>query len=209
MSKQGKLIIISGPSGSGKGTIVAEYMKRRPERTALSISATSRAPRPGDEEGVTYFFYTRERFEEIASAGGMLEYAEYCGNLYGTPREPVERANEAGKDVILEIDVQGGFNVKKQSPEALLVFIMPPSADLLKKRLTGRGTETEESIAKRLSAAGGEMRCAEKYDYILVNDDLSEAVDELEKVIDGGLRNVDDMMNFLEGVLKDVETLSK
>ncbi len=209
MAKQGKLIILSGPSGTGKGTIASEYMKRRADRTVLSVSATTRAPRGGDAEGVTYYFYSRERFEAEAAAGGMLEYAEYCGNLYGTPKKPVEEALRSGKDVLLEIDVQGGFKVKAQSPEALTVFVMPPSAKELERRLSGRGTESSESIRKRLAAAVGEIECAGRYEYILVNDVLGEAVGELEKAVDGGLRNVSDMMSFVEGVLEDVKTLSK
>lgn len=209
MTQKGRIIIISGPSGTGKGTIVIEYMDRRAFRTKLSVSATTRSPRPTDVEGETYFFYTKERFLSEAENGGMLEYAEYCGNYYGTPREPIERWSNEGKDVILEIEVQGGLNVKSKNSDVLMVFVMPPSAEVLRDRLTGRGTETEETLNARLTAAIREMDEAEKYDYILVNDNLSDAVDELERVIDSGLRNVDDMMNFVKGVQNDVKTLCK
>lgn len=207
--KKGKVIIISGPSGTGKGTIVIDYMKRRADRTKLSVSATTRNPRPTDVEGETYFFYTKEKFLSLVENGGMLEHAEYCGNFYGTPREPIERWANEGKDVILEIEVQGGLNVKSKDNDVLMVFVMPPSAEVLKSRLVNRGTETEETLNARLTAAIREMDEAEKYDYILVNDNLSDAVDELERVIDEGLRNVDDMMNFVKGVQKDVKTLCK
>lgn len=205
--KQGRILILSGPSGSGKGTIVKELLRRRPERTMLSVSATTRAPREEDIEGVTYYFLTREEFDALVSSGGMLEHAEYCGNCYGTPRAPVEEATKKGIDVILEIEVQGAAHVKEVCPEAHTVFVMPPSGEVLKKRLEGRGSETPESLRKRLSAAVGEMERAANYDYILINDDLSAAVDELEKVIDKGLKNVDDKLQFIKGVQNDVKTL--
>ena len=138
MSK-GVLLIVSGPSGAGKGTVCSEYIKRRPE-TFLSVSATSRSPRPGDEDGVTYFFKTRDEFEKLISDDGLLEYAEFCGNYYGTPKAPALRAMEEGRDVILEIEVQGAYKVKEKCPDAVLVFVLPPSPEILRERLTGRGT---------------------------------------------------------------------
>ena len=206
-TKQGRILILSGPSGSGKGTIVKELLRRRPERTVLSVSATTRAPRKEDKEGFTYYFLTREEFDKLVSSGGMLEYTEYCGNCYGTPRAPVEKAAKKGMDVILEIEVQGGGNVKKVCPQAHMIFVMPPSAEELKRRLEGRGSETEESIRRRLQTAVGEMDHAADYDYILINDDLTAAVDELERAIDGGLRNVEDMTNFIKGVQNDVKAI--
>ncbi len=205
--KKGTLIILSGPSGSGKGTIVKELLKRRRDSVMLSVSATTRAPRPEDTEGVTYRFFSKEDFLRLVEEGGMLEYAQYCGNYYGTPKAPVEEAVSRGIDVILEIEVQGAYNVKKVCPEAHMIFVMPPSAATLKQRLSGRGTETEDTLKARLSAAVTEMDRADGYAYILINDSLTEAVDELEQVIDGRLSNVADRINFVKGVQNDVKTL--
>lgn len=204
--KKGRILILSGPSGSGKGTIVKELLKRRPDTTRLSVSATTREPRQEDVEGVTYCFYSKEEFGKLIENGGMLEYAEYCGNFYGTRRAPVEKALDEGIDVILEIEVQGAYNVKGVRPDAHMVFVMPPSARVLKERLTGRGSETEETLTKRLSTAVEEMDRAGGYDYILINDDLTKAVDELETVLDGELRNVESMEKFIKGVQNDVKT---
>jgi len=205
--RKGKIIILSGPSGSGKGTIVKELLRRREGRAMLSVSATTRAPREEDTEGVTYYFLTHAQFDSLVASGGMLEYAEYCGNGYGTPRAPVEEATKKGMDVILEIEVQGAYKVKETCPEAFMVFVMPPSAEILKKRLIGRGSETEESIRHRLMTAVGETERARGYDYILINDDLDAAVDELETAIDNGRRNVDEKTEFIEGVKNDVKAI--
>lgn len=182
MSK-GVLLIVSGPSGAGKGTVCSEYIKRRPE-TFLSISATSRSPRPGDEDGVTYFFKTREEFEKLISDDGLLEYAEFCGNYYGTPKAPVLRAMGEGRDVILEIEVQGAYKVKEKCPNAVLVFVLPPSPEILRERLTGRGTESPEVIEKRIGEAHREIMRGANYDYIIVNDKLGLAADKLETIAD-------------------------
>lgn len=179
--KKGILIVVSGFSGAGKGTIIKELRKKYDYE--LSISATTRNPRKGDVDGVDYFFKTRDEFEEMIQKDKLIEWAEYVGNYYGTPREYVEQQLEAGKDVLLEIEMQGGMLVKEQYPDAMLLFITPPSAEILKKRLTGRGTETEEEIERRMNRAAEEADYMEKYDYILVNDSLDEAVEELHHLI--------------------------
>lgn len=205
--RKGRIIVLSGPSGTGKGTVVKELLKRHPDSMRLSVSATTRQPREEDVEGVSYWFYSREQFEEMIRTGQMLEYAEYCGNLYGTPKRPVEELAEKGFDVILEIEVQGGGNVKKICPEASMIFVMPPSAEELKRRLEGRGSETEESLKNRLSTAVKEMDKADQYAYILINDVLADAVDELEEAVNSGSRNVETMLDFVKGVQNDVKTL--
>lgn len=180
---KGVLLIVSGPSGAGKGTVCSEYIKRRPE-TFLSVSATSRSPRPGDKDGETYFFKTRDEFEKLISDDGLLEFAEFCGNYYGTPKAPALRAMEEGRDVILEIEVQGAYKVKEKCPDAVLVFILPPSPEILRERLTGRGTESPEIIEKRIGEANREIMRGANYDYIIVNDKLDLATDKLENIAD-------------------------
>ncbi|MGN0666584.1 MAG: guanylate kinase [Huintestinicola sp.] len=173
---KGLLIVVSAPSGCGKGTILAEVLKR--DGFYYSVSATTRNPREGEADGVNYHFLTKERFEQLIAEDGMLEYASYCGNYYGTPREPVFRQLEQGKDVILEIEVQGAMKVMEKCPEAVSIFILPPSVSELRNRLIKRGTETEEVISKRVGEAAGEIAKAFSYDYIIVNDDLNKAVDD-------------------------------
>ncbi len=183
MSDRGILLVISGFSGAGKGTVVNRLMEKYDEY-ALSVSMTSRQPRPGDVEGVNYFFVTREKFEKTIAENGLLEYAEYCGNYYGTPRAFVEEQLSKGKNVILEIEIQGATNIKKAFPESLLMFITPPSAEELESRLRGRGTETEEVIRKRLQRAEEESAGMEGYDFIIINDDLEKCVDDVHKTIE-------------------------
>ncbi len=178
---KGVLLIVSGPSGAGKGTICAEYMKRNPG-AFLSVSATSRQPRPGDREGVTYYFKTREEFEGMIEGNELFEYAEFVGNYYGTPKAPAEKAIADGRDVILEIEVQGGFKVKEANPDAVMVFVLPPSMEILKERLSGRNTEAPEVIEKRIGEATRELSCLGGYDYIIINDDLDDAVSCLETI---------------------------
>lgn len=180
---KGVLLIVSGPSGAGKGTVCSEYIRRRPD-TFLSVSATSRSPRPGDEDGVTYFFKSRGEFEKMISDDGFFEFAEFCGNYYGTPKEPVLNAIEEGRDVILEIEVQGAYKVKQKCPEAVLVFVLPPSPELLRERLTGRGTESPELIEKRIGEAHREIMRGAEYDYIIVNDKPDTAADKLGIIAD-------------------------
>lgn len=178
---KGMLIVVSGPSGCGKGTVLAEILKS--DRIFYSVSATTRSPRPGETDGVNYYFLTKEKFEQLIEEDGMLEYASYCGNYYGTPKKPVEDMLEQGKHVILEIEVQGAMKIMEKRPEALFVFILPPSLKELERRLNKRGTEAEDVIKKRLGEAAGEIKLAYKYDYAVINGELSEAVDDLKAII--------------------------
>ncbi len=181
MSK-GLLIVVSGPSGAGKGTICAEYCKRHPD-VFLSVSATTRNPRPGEQDGVHYFFYSKEEFERMIQNNELLEWAQYCENFYGTPKKYVEQALNEGRDVILEIEVQGALNVQKQFEGGTYVFVLPPAPQVLADRLRGRNTETEEVVQKRLSRALEELPLMSHYDYILENDELEEAVNDLERIV--------------------------
>lgn len=185
MNHKGALVVFSGPSGSGKGTVLARYLKDHPE-AAFSVSATTRQPRPGEVDGVNYWFVTRERFREMIAQGEVLEHTQYNGNYYGSPTGPIRRELEAGRDVILEIEVDGAMQVRERFPEALLIFVMPPSFRELERRLTGRGTEGLEEIRGRLAAARREMEVAPRYDYILVNDDVDVAAARLGELIRAG-----------------------
>lgn len=187
MKQKGILIVLSGFSGAGKGTLVKALLKKNNEY-ALSISMTTRAPREGERDGVEYFFTTREKFEETIVNNGLIEYALYCGNYYGTPRAYVEEQMAAGKNVILEIEIQGALKIKEKFPDSLLVFVTPPSAEELKRRLEGRGTESAEVIAQRLARATEESEGIEAYDYIVVNDNLDECVEEIHRLVDASRR---------------------
>ena len=160
--------MVSGFSGSGKGTIMKELMKKYADSSALSISATTRNPRPGETDGVEYFFRTKEQFEQMIKDDALIEYAQFVGNYYGTPKAYVEEQLEAGKDVILEIEIQGALKVKEKFPDTLLLFVTPPSAKELKNRLIGRGTETMDVIESRLARAVEEAEGIESYDYLVV-----------------------------------------
>lgn len=181
---RGQLFIVSGPSGSGKDTVLSELFAVCP-KLELSISSVTRAMRKGEKEGEKYHFISREAFQAGLEKGEFLEYNEYQDNFYGTPRAPVERCIESGVDMILEIDVNGAAAVRKIMPEAVSVFIMPPSFAELQRRLIGRGTEDAQTVRGRLNAALEEIRQADKYDYIVVNDVLADAVNELRSIISG------------------------
>ncbi|MCR5459875.1 MAG: guanylate kinase [Acetatifactor sp.] len=182
-AKKGILMVISGFSGAGKGTLVKKLLQTY-DNYALSISMTTRKPREGERDGVEYFFVDREKFEKTIAENGLIEYATYCENYYGTPRAYVEEQLAAGKDVILEIEIQGALQIKEKFPESLLLFVTPPCAAELKRRLEGRGTETSEVIAKRLSRAYEESEGMDAYDYIVINDDLELCVKELHAMIE-------------------------
>lgn len=183
MENKGILMVLSGFSGTGKGTLVKALLKKY-DNYALSISMTTRAPREGERDGVEYFFTDREHFEETIKQNGLIEYASYCGNYYGTPRAYVEEQMAAGKNVILEIEIQGALKIKEKYPESLLIFVTPPSAEELKRRLEKRGTESQEVIAQRLARAVEESEGIEAYDYIVVNDDLDTCVKEIHHLVD-------------------------
>ncbi len=203
--KKGILTVVSGFSGAGKGTIIKELRKKYDYE--LSISATTRKPRKGDVDGVDYFFKTREEFEQMIEENKLIEWAEYVGNYYGTPKEYVEKQLKAGKDVLLEIEMQGGMLVKKQFPNAMLVFVTPPSAEILKDRLTGRATESAEEIERRLHRASEEADFMEQYDYILVNDSLEEAVEELHRLVQSGHHKTAYCAEFIKSMTQQLNTL--
>ncbi|MCR5419926.1 MAG: guanylate kinase [Lachnospiraceae bacterium] len=180
--QKGILFILSGFAGSGKGTIVKELLKRY-DNYALSVSATTRAPRPGERDGREYFFKTKEEFEAMISADELLEHAQYVGNYYGTPKKYVEEVLNSGKDVILEIEQQGGFQIKEKCPDALLVFVMPPSVKEIYNRLKKRGTEDEETIMKRMKQGSKEAEVIAGYDYLIINDDLDKCVENIHATV--------------------------
>ncbi len=181
--KKGLLIVVSGPSGVGKGTVLKEYLAKRGDDVFYSVSATTRSPRPGEENGKHYHFITEDEFKKLIDDDGTLEYAEYSGNYYGTPKEPVEKALSSGRDVILEIEVKGAKKVLKKKPEAISVFVMPPSMDELRRRLIDRNTEDMQTVERRLAAAVDEMKQAHTYDYIVINDTVESALKQLETVV--------------------------
>ena len=208
MKRKGILIVVSGFSGAGKGTLMKELLKRY-DNYALSVSMTTRAPREGEVDGESYFFVDKETFERTIAEDGLIEYASYCGNYYGTPREYVEKCLQDGRDVILEIEIQGALKVKEKFPETLLLFVMPPSAAELKRRLEGRGTESPEVIRERLVRASEEAEGIENYEYLIINDDLDECVREMNDIINAARRNpvrnrqlIADIRSELDAVVK-------
>ena len=200
--KKGLLFVISGPSGVGKGTICKKLLERRKE-LKLSVSVTTRAPRPGEIEGVNYFFRSEEQFQDMIERDEFLEYMCVFGkNHYGTPKAYVAEQRAQGNDVILEIDVNGALNVKKRCPDAVMIFIAPPSMETLKKRLVGRGTETEEAVERRFTEAVKELAAAGEYDYIVVNDSLDKAVNDTQSILVSErlhVSNNPNLINILKG----------
>lgn len=198
---KGLLIVVSGPSGCGKGTVLAEVLKD--PQFFYSVSATTRKPRDGEIDGVNYYFYSKEEFEDLMAKGGVLEYAEYCGNYYGTPKQAVEEKLSQGKNVILEIEVQGAMKIKKSRPDAVFVFILPPSLNELRRRLNKRGTEAQDVIERRLSEAAGEIRTAFEYDYIIINDDVEKAAENIKTVIAAEKLSIKNSENKINEVLEN------
>ena len=208
MKTKGILIVVSGFAGSGKGTLMNELLTQF-DNYALSISATTRKPRGQEVDGREYFFKTTEEFEKMIAQGELIEYANYVGNYYGTPKAYVEEQLRAGKDVILEIEIQGALNIKSQFPNALLLFIAPPSADVLKERLVGRGTETQEVIEQRLARAVEESMGIENYDYLVVNDDLDECVENVHQMIQSAGWKMSRRLEDVEELRKQISKFSK
>lgn len=208
-TNRGILLVLSGFSGSGKGTVVKEVMKKYSDTYALSISATSRQPRPGERDGIEYFFKTREEFEEMIAKDELVEYAQYVSNYYGTPKAYVEEQLAAGKDVILEIEIQGALKIKKKFPDTLLLFMTPPSAGELKDRLVGRGTEAMDVVESRLARAVEEAQGIEEYDYLIVNDDLDECVERFHQIVSNEHYRVSRKQAFIEDMRGQLTAFSK
>ena len=208
MAEKGILIVISGFSGAGKGTLVKRLLETY-DNYALSVSMTTRQPREGEREGIEYFFTDREHFEEKIERDELVEYARYCDNYYGTPKAYVEEQLAAGRDVILEIEIQGALKVKEKFPQSLLLFVTPPSAKELERRLKMRGTETEDVIAKRLAIAYEESEGMEAYDYMVINDDLDTCVEEIHRLVDAARRVPVRRSDFLKEIREELKGFVK
>lgn len=208
MSRQGILIVVSGFSGAGKGTVMRKLTSRY-EQYALSVSATTRKPREGEEEGKSYFFKSREEFEQMIAEGELIEYACYVDNYYGTPKAYVEEQLSQGRDVILEIEIQGARKVKKQYPDAVLLFVTTKDAKTLKERLIGRGTETLEVIEQRLARAVQESEGIEEYDYLVVNDELDVCVEEIHAIIESEHQKIGHHIELVNKVREELKSFSK
>lgn len=208
MNRKGNLIVISGFAGTGKGTIVKELLKRY-DNYSLSVSMTTRQPRPGEEDGVAYFFVDKEKFEETIAQDGLVEYACYCDNYYGTPKAYVEEKLQEGKDVILEIEIQGAIKIKEKYPESVLLFVVPPSATILKERLVGRGTETMDVVEKRMRRAAEEAEGIEAYDYLIVNDDLEVCVETTHAIVNAARAVPSRNITFIEKMKQDLKQIAK
>lgn len=206
MNQKGILVVVSGFSGAGKGTLMKALLENY-ANYALSISATTRQPRQGEEDGREYFFRTVEEFEGMIRRDELIEYANYVGNYYGTPKEYVASQMEQGKDVILEIEMQGALKVKEKFPDTLLLFIAPPSAGILRERLIGRGTETPEVIEARLARAAEESEMMEKYDYILVNDDLEVCTRQLHELIQSQHLKTASNLSFIKQMKQELKKI--
>lgn len=208
MERKGILVVVSGFSGSGKGTIMKELLSRY-DNYALSISATTRSPREGEQDGREYFFKTREEFEEMIAADALIEHACYVENYYGTPRAYVEEQLALGKDVILEIEIQGALQIRKWFPDTLLLFISPPDARTLEKRLVGRGTESMDVIENRLSRAVEEAEGIESYDYFIINDDLNTCVEQVHRLIQGEHSRVSRSLELINEIRTELKEFQK
>lgn len=206
MKRKGILIVVSGFSGTGKGTLMKRLVQSY-DNYALSVSMTTRSPRLGEEEGKEYFFVSREEFVSQIKNDGLIEYATYCGNYYGTPREYVEAQLENGKDVILEIEIQGALKVREKYPTALLLFVMPPNAAELKKRLEKRGTESPEIIRMRLERALEEARGIEEYDFIVINDKLEECVRHMHALIQAAHETPERNEELIDNMRKELKNI--
>ena len=209
MDKKGTLVVVSGFSGAGKGTIMKRLLEEYPNSYALSISATTRSPRPGESHGREYFFVSEEEFEEMIREEALVEYARYVNNYYGTPKAYVMEQLEQGRDVILEIEIQGALKVKEAYPDTLLLFVSPPDAGELKKRLVNRGTEDEAAIDSRLSRAFQEAQGVEQYDYFVINDDLEECVQEVHSIIRNEHARVARNLVLIENIRAELEGFAK
>lgn len=199
---KGKLFVVSAPSGCGKGTILLEVLNKN-KNLFYSVSATTRTPREGEIDGVNYYFLSKDEFKREIDNGGMLEYAQYCDNFYGTPKKKVVEKLEQGIDVILEIETKGAMQVKGVMPEAVLIFILPPSVLELRRRLNTRGTEEENVIEKRVKEAEDEIRRAFNYDYIIMNDELDKAIEDFKAVLKASKLTKENNKNMIEEVLKN------
>lgn len=208
MDEKGILLVVSGFSGAGKGTLMKELVGRY-DNYALSISATTRSPREGERDGREYFFRTKEEFEKMIAEDALIEHACYVDNYYGTPRAYVEEQMALGKDVILEIEIQGALQIKKHYPDALLLFVAPPDADTLKQRLIGRGTEKQDVIEKRLSRASEEAKGIENYDYFIINDDLNTCVSQVHQIIRSEHSRVSRNLDLIRMIKQDISKFQK
>ena len=209
MKRKGILIVVSGFSGSGKGTLMKRLLSQYPDTYALSISATTRAPRKGEEHGREYFFISKDEFEKMIVKGELIEYARYVENYYGTPRAYVEQKLDEGKDVILESEIQGALKVKQAFPDTLLLFVTPPNAAELEKRLVGRGTETMDVIRSRLDRACEEAEGMDSYDYLIVNDELEACVSQMHEIIRGEHHRSFRNEVFIKEIKEDLEKLKR
>lgn len=208
MNRKGILIVLSGFSGAGKGTLVKALLSKY-HNYALSISATTRNPRPGEEDGREYFFKTVEEFKEMIAENALIEYAQYVQNFYGTPKDYVQEKLNEGKDVILEIEIQGALKVKEQFPDTLLLFVTTPDAQTLEGRLTGRGTESADVIRDRLSRASEEAQGMEQYDYLVVNDKLEDCVEEMHRIIQSEHFKASRNNEFINTIKKDLTRFAR
>lgn len=199
MGKSGILMVLSGPSGVGKGTVVNKVLESN-INIKLSVSATTRKKRAGETDGVNYYFYSKEEFLKLCEKGEMLEYAQYCGNFYGTPKKPIECWLESGKDVLLEIEVEGAREIRKKCKGCVLVFLLPPSLEVLYNRLKDRGTESEICVRQRLAKAREELMCASFYDYLVVNNEIEKSTSDILSILSAERLKLDNMKNFLTEV---------